>query len=182
MPGAAASAVDPAFQWTGDEPRSGFTAVGRALRPHALHGELRVQPFAADAPNLQAGRNVFIGGRRQRVLRARPDRGAWILQLDGIADRNGAEAARGMLLEAPDADIQRDDDESFFLHEIIGLRVVTDGGIELGTVVEVLQSGAADVYVIRGERGEVLIPAIGDVVRKIDLPVGVMTITPMAEL
>ena len=170
------------FDWTGDEPRPGYTAVGRVLRPHALHGEVRVHPFAPGAPNLQVGRLVFIGGQRRRVVRARPDRGAWILEIEGFGDRNAAERARGMLLEAPDADVARDDDESYFLHEIIGLRVVTESGIELGRVVEVLQSGAADVYVIRGERGETLIPAIGEVVRKIDLPVGVMTITPMTGL
>lgn len=181
-PGAGVAAEWKDFNWAGGEPRPGYTAVGRILRPHALRGEVRVQPFAPDAPNIQAGRQVFIAGRRHRVVRARADRGAWILEVAGISDRTAAERLRGILLETPDAEVRRDDDESFFLHEIVGLRVVTDTGRELGTVVEVLQSGAADVYVIRGEKGEVLIPAIAEVVQKIDLPVGVMTITPISGL
>jgi 16S rRNA processing protein RimM len=104
------------------------------------------------------------------------------VQLSGVGTRDQAEELRGYLLEAADGEVLRDDDESFFLHEIIGLRVVTSEGKELGEITEVLQSGAADVYVIKGKQGEILIPAIGEVVQKIDLPVGVMTITPLPGL
>jgi len=86
---------------------------------------------------------------------------------------------RGELLEAPDAEVERDDDESFFIHELIGLRVVTTTGQDLGRITEVLQSGAADVYVVRGGAGEVLIPAIASVIERIDVGNGEVTITPL---
>lgn len=135
--------------------------------------------FAPGAPNLQEGRLVYLGGQARRVVRAREDRGAWILKLEGLTDRTAAEGLRGVLIEAPDADVQRADAESYFLHELVGLRVVTTGGLELGRITEVLQPGANDVYVVRGETGEVLVPAIGEVVSGIDLEAGVMTITPL---
>ena len=165
-----------------DEPRAGFTGVGRVLRPHGLRGELRVMVFNPAAPNLQAGRTNSMSGQKHRVQRARHDRDAWIIQLSGVVDRNAAETLRGQLLEAPDNDVLRDDADSFFVHELIGLKVVTDAGRELGTLTEVIFTGANDVYVVKGEGREYLIPAIAQVVSRIDLPVSVMTITPMPGL
>jgi 16S rRNA processing protein RimM len=150
------------------------------LRAHGLHGEVRVKAFAAGAPNLQRGRRVYLNGEQQTVLRARPDRAAWILELDGIRSRTQAEALRGSLIEAPDESLEREEG-AYFLHELVGLAVRTAGGQEVGRIVEVLQPGANDVYVVQAEGGrEVLVPAIGEVVASIDLEAGVMVITPLA--
>jgi len=155
--------------------------VGRVLRPHGLEGELRVAPFSPTALNLAPGRFVYVDGRRRRIVEARPGKGAWLIRLSGISTREAAEAVHGMLLEAPDKSVERDDDESYFVHELVGLQVVTDRGEPVGELVEVLTTGSADVYVARGPRGEFLFPAIGDVVREIDLADGRMVITPMAD-
>ena len=112
-------------------------------------------------------------------MRARPDQEAWILKLDGINDRGEVEALRGELLETPDAEVLRDDDESYFVHELIGLRVVTAEGREIGTLSEVMQPGSNDVYVVKSPHGEVLVPAIGEVVREISLASGRIVITPL---
>ena len=164
---------------TPKEPRPGFTAVGRVLRPHALKGEIRVLGYSPTGRNLQRGRPVYLAEVRRTVERSRPDQDQWILKLQGLNDRNSVEALRGELLEAADNDVLRDDDESFFLHELIGMTVVTTGGEELGTVSEVLQPGANDVYVVRGPRGEILVPAIGEVIERIDASVGQISITPL---
>jgi len=161
------------------EPREGFTAVGRVLRPHALRGEVRVEAFSPTARNIQRGRPVYLDGVRRIVLEARNDRGAWILRLGGLTDRNAVESLRGKLLETPDSEVLRDDDESYFIHELIGLRVSTTQGEELGSIVEVTPTGSNDVWVVRGERGDVLVPAIGDVVVSIDISAGQAFITPL---
>ncbi|MCC7362840.1 MAG: 16S rRNA processing protein RimM [Dehalococcoidia bacterium] len=170
----------PAPQWP-QEPREGYTAVGRVLRPHSLKGELRVQSFAASGVNLQVGGHVYLAGERRRILRARSDREAWILKLQGLADRTAVEGFRGALLEVRDKDLRRDDDESYFIHELLGLRVVlSEDGRELGRVAEVLQPGGNDVYVVRDDGGrEYLIPAVGPVIDRIDVGEGVMAITPL---
>lgn len=162
------------------EPREGYTAVGRVLRPHALGGELRVSAFSPTARNLQRGRPVFLMGVRRVIMRARLDREAWILKLEGISGRDEVEALRGELLEVPDREVVRDDDESYFVHEIVGLRVETADGRKLGTVRDVIQTGANDVYVVDGPAGEVLVPAISDVIETIDISAGVICITPLA--
>ncbi|WP_416223925.1 ribosome maturation factor RimM [Tepidiforma sp.] len=84
--------------------------------------------------------------------------------------------------ETPDADVLRDDPESYFIHELIGLRVETVAGEYLGTLVEVLQPGANDVYVVAGPRGEILLPAIAQVITEIDLALQRMRITPLPGL
>ena len=165
---------------TPKEPRAGYTAVGRVLRPHALKGEVRISPFSPTARNLQRGRAVYLGGIKRVVLRARLDREAWILELEGLKDRAQVEALRGELLETPDAEVIRDDDESFFVHELIGLRVLAEDGSEIGVVKDVLQSGAADVYVVKTPAGELLLPAIADVISSISLRDGAIIITPLA--
>lgn len=167
---------------TPKEPRTGYTAVGRVLRPHALRGEIRVSPFSPTARNLQRGRPVYVGGVRRVVMRARLDRDAWILKLEGLEDRQEIEALRGELLETPDGEVIRDDDESFFVHELVGLRVQTGDGREVGVVSDVLQSGAADIFVVKGPEGELLVPAIADVISSISLRDGVIIITPLPGL
>lgn len=164
------------------EPREGCTAVGRVIRAHGLNGELRVMAFVEGAPNLQPGRRIWIGGVPLRVLRLRPQGDGWILETDGLRSRTVAEAFGEQLVEVPDEEVKRASDDSYFLHELIGLRVVTVTGEELGELAEVLQPGANDVYVVRGPRGEILVPAIGDVVTSIDLPAAIMVITPLAGL
>lgn len=82
----------------------------------------------------------------------------------------------------PDGDVLRDDDDSYFLHELIGLRVLTVDGEDLGELTEVLQPGGNDVYVVTGNGREVLIPAIGPVVQSIDLAAKRVTITPLPGL
>lgn len=165
-----------------DEPREGYTAVGRVARSHGLRGELRVSAFAAGAPNLRPGSHPLLGGVAMEITSARPSGDAWIVAVDAVHDRTSAERFKGQLLELPDSEIVRVAEDSYFFHELIGLRVVTAEGENLGRVTEVLQPGANDVYVVEGPRGEVLVPAIADVVLSIDLPVGVMTITPLPGL
>lgn len=154
--------------------------MGRVLRPHALRGELRVAAFSPTARNLQRGRPVYVDGIRRTVLRERLDRGAWILKLEGLDDRAQAEPLRGYLLETPDREVIRDDDDSYFIHELVGLQVVTTSGEAIGAITDVLQAGAADVYVVREGDREVLVPAIGQVVQSISLAEGTVVITPLA--
>jgi len=170
---------EPRARWP-EEPREGYTAVGRVLRAHGLGGEMRVQSFSASGVNVQAGRVVYLDGVRREVRRNREDKDAWVLQLAGIGDRTAAESYRGALLEVPDEDVERESEDSYFVHELIGLRVVTAEGEELGTIDDVLQPGANDVYVVHGPRGEILVPVISDVIDRVDVRGGVVVITPLA--
>lgn len=164
------------------EPREGFTAVGRVLRPHGVRGELRVAPFDPEAPNLQPGCTVWAGERRYTIEAARPTGDAWLVAFREVRTRNEAELLRGALLEVPDSELRRSSPDAYFVYELLGLRVVTVTGQPLGVIVDVLATGANDVYVVREGEREVLVPAIGEVVTAIDLAAGEVRITPMPGL
>lgn len=138
--------------------------------------------FEPGAPNLQKGKRVTVGGVVRRIRGLRQDRGEWLLLLEGITNREEADALKGQLIEIPDAQVRRNDEESYFLHELIGLEMVTSTGDVVGRVTEVLQPGANDVYVVHGDAGEVLVPAIGDVINEIDIAAGRIVITPLPGL
>jgi 16S rRNA processing protein RimM len=105
------------------------------------------------------------------VVRARvaPHRGhaEVILQLDGVADRDAAEQLRGWLVQVPKTEAWKLPRGRYYWHQIVGLRVLTTDGEEIGTVAEILETGANDVYVVKGDGGERLIPAIKQVVTEI---------------
>ena len=112
----------------------------------------------------------------RRVERQRLHGDRVILKLAGIDDRTAAEAMRGALVRVPIEQAVKLPPGSYFWHEIVGLRVQDTRGRALGTVAEVLATGSNDVYVVRSAEGELLLPAIKDVVRAIDREHGVMTV------
>ena len=94
-----------------------------------------------------------------------------LLKLEGIDDRNTAETLRGKILQTPELHTIYTAG-TYFQHDIIGLETVTESGEVLGRVISVLETGANDVYVVKGERGELLLPAIEDVIKQVDVPRG----------
>lgn len=108
--------------------------------------------------------------------------GAALIKLAGCDDRNTAETLRGMLVQIPLEDAVPLEEGEYYYFQLVGVEVFTDQGEPLGRVVEVMETGANDVYIVRGPRGEVLIPAVEDVVRELDLTARRMVITPLPGL
>ena len=97
--------------------------------------------------------------------------------------RDEAEGLRGKTVEVPEEEAVDLPPDHYFWHQIIGLRVLGEDGQVLGTVDDILQTGANDVYVVRRpEGGELLLPAIQQVVKSVDLQAGIMTIELMPGL
>jgi 16S rRNA processing protein RimM len=101
-----------------------------------------------------------------------------VLQLEGVTDRSSAERLAGHYLEGAPTPLPPG---SFYWHQLVGLAVTDTDGADLGRVVEVFRAGESEVYRIEGPRGELLVPAIHDVVRTIDLAGGRMVISYEAE-
>lgn len=138
-----------------------------------------------DFPARLARRKALLLGEDLRpveVVRARVTGGQALMHLAGIESVDQAAALREAYLYVPTAEAVRLKRGEYFWHEIVGLRVVTTTGRDLGTIAEILRTGANDVYVTRGELGEVLIPAIEHVVQSVDLDAGIMTIDPIPGL
>ena len=112
---------------------------------------------------------VLLAGDAKYTIRAvRTHKKALLVALEGINTRNQAEALRGKLFEVPEGDLPRLDEDQYFRFDIVGISVVDENGTSLGKVEEVLETGANDVYIVRDEESELLIPAIDSVVKEID--------------
>ncbi|MFD1426580.1 16S rRNA processing protein RimM [Kroppenstedtia sanguinis] len=150
--------------------------VGRITGTHGIRGEVRVHS-RTDYPELRfaPGTPLFLihpsleEGQPVTVVRARPHKDFWLVQFEEWTNINQAEPFKGGLLRVSREEAVEPEEDAFYLHEIIGSRVVTTEGESVGVVTEILQPGANDVWVIQKDGGgEVLIPFIEDVVRKVD--------------
>ncbi len=149
--------------------------VARVLRAWGIRGDLKIQPFTDRPDDFKRFTHVYIAARQYAVQSFRPYQGNWLLHLVGVESRHAAERLHGQTILIEREQRQLDHDE-FFADQIIGLKVKTMMGDELGVVTEIISTGANDVYVVKGDRGEVLLPARSEVIRSIDLDAGLMIV------
>jgi 16S rRNA processing protein RimM len=154
-----------------------YLAIGRIIAPHGIRGEVKVEVLTDFPERFKPGTHVFLGAgtedpeaRPAKIAAARPHKGGFLVKLDIVPDRNAAELVRNRYLLIPAADAMPLGEHENYLHDLIGLQVETTDGQQLGELREVLFTNANDVYVVRGPAGEVLLPAIRDVVLRVDLP------------
>ena len=110
------------------------------------------------------------------VVHAQVDRRGVRLQLAAIPDRTAAEKSAGLLVLVANAERVPLAEGRFFVHELIGTTVRTEEGEVLGVLTEVLRMPAQDVYVVKGEGGEFMIPAVEAFVRAVDVSARTMTV------
>ncbi len=158
--------------------------VGRILRPHGIRGEMRMEILTGYPERLPIHRVLYLGSQAipYPLESVRFHQGVAIIKLAGCDDRNAAEALRGLLVQIPLENAVPLEEGEYYYFQMVGVEVFTDQGESLGHVVEVMETGANDVYVVQGPRGEVLIPAVEDVVRQLDLTARRMVIVPLPGL
>lgn len=164
-----------------EQPR--FLLLGRVLRPHGVRGELRIDVMTAYPERIVPGLIVNIGpdpaadhAPEYEITKVRTHQQYLILQVDGVDDRDTADLLRELYVMVALEDAIPLDEDEFYLFQAIGLAVYTDDGEHLGAVVDVIETGANDVYVVRGPRGEVLLPAIDECIVDVDIDAGQMTV------
>jgi 16S rRNA processing protein RimM len=133
-----------------------------------VRGEVKVEPLSDFPQRFEAGSRLWLDGVAFDVERGRVQGRIVVIKLQGIDTREQAEALRGKTLMAPEA-IPIAEPDVYYLHDIIGARVEDASGQALGELAEVLSTGSNDVYVVRGPRGELLLPALDDVVLEVDV-------------
>jgi 16S rRNA processing protein RimM len=159
----------------------GYIAVGLITTPHGLRGEVKVELHTDFPERFAPDVVVYLGPElvKTTITAARPHQGQYLLQFRGVDDRTQADALRGVWIFIPEEDAVDLDEDTYFVHDIIGLSVQTASGDLLGTVEQVLFTGANDVYVVAtpGEKSrEILLPAIDDVIKQVDLENGILVV------
>ncbi len=111
------------------------------------------------------------------ILRVHNHKAGYVLGLDAVHNRTQAEQLRGKSLTVPESELPQLDRDTFFYFDIIGMAVHLANGKELGRIEEILSAGGNDVYVIRGQGSEVLIPAVREYVVDVDVERAVMEVS-----
>ncbi len=157
-----------------------FLAVGLLRRPHGVRGELVFEVWTDFPERLQPGVTLYVGPRyRPMVIRSRRDHpSGLLLAFDGVADRDQAGVYRNQVAYVRAEDLPPlEEDDDWYIHQVLGVQVVTDEGETLGVLVEVFETGANDVLVVqRPDGSEVLLPDIDEVVLGVDFERQVMTV------
>lgn len=155
--------------------------MAQVLSAHGVRGELKCR-IVTDFPQqrFKRGNTVVIRGERHVIQSARIQGSTVLLRLEDLGDRTAAQTLRGADVEVPTGAAVTLPRGQFYWHQVIGLRVEDARTHELlGQVADIIETGANDVYIVKGERGEILVPAIKDVVKKIDPQEGRMLIEPL---
>ena len=157
--------------------------VGEIRKPHGLHGEviakfhISLDQFELDAERLVLA-DVSRGQKPRPVVadRIRPHKGNYIVKFDIADSLEEAEALRGYDILVDRESLKPKEDDIYFVSDIIGLKVIDDDGRSIGSVSDVWFFPSNDVYVVEGELGEVLIPAVEDYVLDVNVEEGKMTV------
>ncbi|MCQ2459646.1 MAG: ribosome maturation factor RimM [Ruminococcus sp.] len=155
-----------------------YLEAGKIVNTHGIRGEVKIMPYT-DTPELLAEFDrLFIGKNHDEltILNARPSKNMVIAKIEGVDNPEDANKLRNKILYMHRDDLELDED-TYFIQDLIGMIVKdADNDTVYGEISDVLQTGANDVYVIKGEDREYLIPAIPDVVVSTDTENDIMTI------
>jgi len=149
-----------------------YLVVGFLRRPHGVKGDLLMDVHTDFPERLKTGETVFVGDEYQPMVIASLKIVAvgMLVRFRGIKSPENAGQYRNTWVYVPTAGRPALPEGEYYHHQLIGLHVLTDDGQELGILVDILETGANDVYVVRAANGkETLLPAIPSVVLEIRL-------------
>lgn len=155
-------------------------AIGKIVAPHGVRGELRVAVLTEFPERFFKMKTVMVEGKgAMTITGVRAHQDMILLTLSDVNDRDAAIALRGRLLQVTRDELTVLPENKFYVFDLVGLSVFDEAGTRLGELVEVLQPGANDVYVIRqANGGELLLPALRSVVLSVDVAGRRMVVKP----
>ena len=167
-------------------PELRYLAIGQVARAHGLRGELSVTVLTEFPERFKDTDRVYLGNEQEaeayRLESYRWHKPNILLKLAGVDDRTQAEQLRGLLVQVPVEEAVVLPEGSYYLYELIGLEVVTITGEALGTLTNIIETGANDVYVVKGAGKEILLPAIPEVIKSVNLAEGRVVVEVMEGL
>ena len=153
------------------------------MGPHGVDGELRVRVLSDVPHRFDPGNFVLLQEiERLIVSSSHGGRDSVILKLEGINSPAAARQFTGFEMSARTDSSPPLPEGEYFHYQLIGLQVFTEEGENLGSISEIIVTGSNDVYVVNGPNGDILIPALSQVVMQVDTVKGAMTVRLMEGL
>ncbi len=162
---------------------SDLVLVGRVVKPQGRHGEVAVESLSDRPERFQTLQRAFLTGeggeaREVRIERTWPHRGRFVVKIEGVDSIEAAAALRGHELRISEDELASLPEGSYYHHQLLGLRVLDEAAEPLGVVEDVIETGAsARVLVVRGPRGETLLPFASSFVKRVDLETRTLAVT-----
>ena len=161
--------------------------IGRVVKPHGIKGKIKVEYFGEDLDRFFLYRKVFIednrgGLKAYDIMEATSQPPRIILRLKGIETIEKAEPLIGKKILINKDALPKLEEGEYYWFEILGMLVETEEGKKIGRVKEIFPTGANDVYVIEGKRGEIFLPATDEVIQRIDIKEGMIKVNRMEGL
>jgi len=147
-----------------------YLAVGFLRRPHGVNGEILMDLHTDFPERLKSGRRLFLGEERKptTLVGIRPHGDRVLVRLKGIQTPEAAGLLRNTWVFTRTKDVPPLPEGKYYQHQMLGLKVMDEDGHSLGTLTEILETGANDVYVVTDEEDrELLLPAIPEVILEV---------------
>ena len=158
-----------------------YIEIGQIVNTNGLKGVVKVNPFTDDISKFEELKYVYIQLKSElkkvKIEQVRYNKNQVLLKLEGIDSIEEAEKYRNFYLKTEKESQEDLGEDTYYIVDLIGLDVYTDKNEYLGKIEDVFPTGSNDVYVVKDNLGkQILIPAIADVVKKVDLNNGKMII------
>ncbi len=151
-----------------------YLEAGKIVNTHGIKGEVKIQPWADSAQFLNGFKFLYIDGKAVKLISGRVHKNFLIAQLEGVSTVNDAMVLKNKIVSIDRSEARLPED-SFFLADLIGAKVCTETGEELGILTDVLELPSSNVYVVTGKR-EILIPAVPEFIVSTDISEGLVTV------
>ena len=165
-----------------------FLVVGRIGRAHGIHGEVGIDVMTDFPERFNPGERLYLGQERDEapepatVITRRPHRQRLLVKFSNSPDRTAAELLTGLFVLIPRDEAAALEPDTFYPFQLIGLEVSREDGSPLGRVKDLMETGTADVLIIRGDGRDVLVPMIEAAIASIDLDAGRLIVREMPGL
>lgn len=148
--------------------------IGQIVNTYGIKGFLKVVPYTDDITRFEDLKSIYIEIKNSLktfiIEEVKYSKNLVLLKLKGIDDINAAEIYKNCYIKIDRKDAVKLPEDSYFIVDLIGIKVFTDNNEELGNIVDVYPTGANDIYVVKDELGkQVLLPAIGEVIKSVDI-------------
>lgn len=153
---------------------SSMVIMGRIAAAHGIRGLVKIQPFTEYVDSLLGYESWWIGHehgpwRKVKVSQCEAHDKTLVAQLPDCPDRTSAEKLKGLLIAVPRSSLPEQGEGEYYWSDLIGLAVANEAGVTLGTVTNLLETGANEVLSVQGDGGEILIPFVASAIKQVDL-------------
>lgn len=151
--------------------------IGQVVNVVGLKGELKVYHYSDYKERFEELEKIYLGDTLYKISGVRYMKDMVILKILGVDDRTEAEKHKGKDISIDKTDIRELPEDTYYIFDLIGLKVIDESGAVIGTLCDVIQNSAQDLYEIEREnKGKFLIPAVEEFILKIDMESRTMTV------